>query len=139
RDPEVIQDDALNIVEVDANDRISAIIVFDLEDSDAAIAELDARYLAGEAAEHARTWSAITRSYDALNRREMPPTTQDWVNIDRRRHGSAFAPGELPALLGSWELASDVSSSIEAVHRLDNLGAVISSVSHETSQEGFQA
>ena len=32
---------------------------FDLDDIDAAIAELDARYLAGEAAAHAHTWSVI--------------------------------------------------------------------------------
>ena len=31
--------------------------MFDLDDFDAAIAELDARYLAGEAAAHAHTWS----------------------------------------------------------------------------------
>ena len=34
---------------------------FDPDDIDAAFAELDARYVAGEAAAHARTWSAITR------------------------------------------------------------------------------
>ena len=60
------------IVEIDADERIAAIVVFDLEDFDAAIAELDARYLAGEAAAHARTWSVICRVYAALNRRELP-------------------------------------------------------------------
>ncbi len=34
-------------------------VLFDLDDFDAAIAELDARYLAGEAAAHAGTWSVI--------------------------------------------------------------------------------
>ena len=78
------------------------------------------------------------RAYSALNRREMPPTTPDWVNIDHRR-GTSFEPGQLPALLTSWELAHVASSSVEVVHRLNNLGAVISSVSHETSQEGLEA
>ena len=47
--------------------------------------ELDARYLAGEAAAHARTWSVIAGGYAALNRHELPPTTPDCVNIDHRR------------------------------------------------------
>ena len=56
----------------------SAIVTFDLDDFDAAIAELDARYLAGEAAAHAHTWSVIAGAYAALNRRELPATTPDW-------------------------------------------------------------
>ena len=128
----------LDVIELGVDGRFVARIVFNEDDFDAAIAELDARYLAGEAAAYVRTWSVITTAYSALNRREMPPTTTDWVNIDHRR-GTTFAPGQLPALLASWTLASQVSSSIEAVHRLNNLGAVVSSVSHETSQEGFDA
>ena len=67
RDPEAIQNDALNVVEIDADERIVAAVTFDLEDFDAAIAELDARYLAGEAAAHARTWSVV-----AAVRRNQP-------------------------------------------------------------------
>ena len=44
------------------------------------------------------------------------------------------------ALLGAaWNVTSDLSNFIEAVHRLDNLGAVITHVANETSQEGFHA
>ncbi|WP_104150814.1 BTAD domain-containing putative transcriptional regulator [Mycobacterium intracellulare] len=138
RDPDAAQNDALNVVAIDADDRIAHVVTYDLDDIDTAIAELDARYLAGEASAHSRTWSVILQAYDALNRREMPPTTPDWVSIDHR-HASSFPPDGLPALLAEWKLASDVSSSIEAVHRLDSLGAVVSSVSHETSREGFKA
>jgi hypothetical protein len=84
-DPETIQNDAPNVVEIDAEGRIAAAVVFDLDDIDAAIAELDRRYVAGEAAPHAHAWAVITRAYSALNRRELPPTTPDWVNIDHRR------------------------------------------------------
>ena len=128
----------IDVLELGVDGRFVARIVFNEDDFDAAIAELDARYLAGEAAAYVRTWSVITTAYSALNRREMPPTTTDWVNIDHRR-GTSFAPGQLPALLASWTRTSQVSSSIEAVHRLNNLGAVVGSVSHETSQEGFDA
>ena len=39
----------LAITEIDADDRIAAHVMFDADDIDAAFAELDARYLAGEA------------------------------------------------------------------------------------------
>ena len=54
-------------------------VVFDLDDIDAAFEELDARYLAGEAAAHSHTWSVIARSYAAFNRHELPSTAPDWV------------------------------------------------------------
>ena len=48
--PEAFQFDVLQIVEINGDDRIVAVVSFDLEDIGAAIKELDARYLAGEAA-----------------------------------------------------------------------------------------
>ena len=77
-------------------DRIAAVVVFDVDDIDAAFEELDARYLAGEAAAHAHTWSVIAEAYAAFNRHELLATTPDWVNIDHRR-GAAFAPGDMIA------------------------------------------
>ena len=66
---------SLGVVEIDADERIAAGVIFDLEDIDAAFAELDARYLAGEAAAHAHTWSVIAGAYAAFNRHEIPATT----------------------------------------------------------------
>ena len=51
----------LRIDEIDADDRIVAGVAFDIDDIDAAIAELDARYIAGEAATHAHMWSLMTQ------------------------------------------------------------------------------
>ena len=131
--------DALGVAEINSDNQISAIVVFGLDDLDAAIAELDTRYLAGEAAACAHTWTVITRGFAALNRRELPATTPDWVNIDHRR-GASFAPGEMFELLSAgWNRPSDLSHFIEAVHRLNDCGAVITHVSRETSQEGFDA
>ncbi len=59
RRPEAFHTEVLRIVEIDADERIVAIVAFDLDDIDAAFEELDARYLAGEAAAHAHTWSVI--------------------------------------------------------------------------------
>ncbi|ORW93864.1 hypothetical protein AWB92_11995 [Mycobacterium sp. IEC1808] len=137
--PDAFRIEMLALVEIDADDRMAAVVVFDADDIDAAIAELDARYLAGEAAAHARTWSVLLQAYAALNRHEMPLTTADWVNVDHRR-GTSFASGEMPALLdAAWNLTTDLRHSIEAVHRLSDLGAVVTNASRETSHEGFDA
>ncbi|WP_424063476.1 BTAD domain-containing putative transcriptional regulator, partial [Mycobacterium sp.] len=129
----------VNVIELDADERVVARIVFDLDDFDAAVAELDARYIAGEAAAHAQTWSVIVRAYWSLIRHELPPTTPDWVNLDHRR-GIAFEDGAFTAylrdILGREQL---ITNYIEAVHRLNNLGAVFTQVLNLSSQEGFDA
>ncbi len=129
----------LGIVEIDADDRIVARIVFDPDDIDAAIEELDARYLAGEAAPYAHTWSVITRFNAAFNRREIPPTT-DWVTIDHRRVITAdtvICPHYIRAKFGTSRQTSTSTSK-----------PCIASASSErsspetddgTSQEGFDA
>ncbi len=127
------------IVEINAYERISAIITFDLDDFETAIAELDARYVAGEAAEHARTWSAISRAYASITSRELPATTADWVNHDHRR-AAAFAPGDaIEYIRAAWDLTTELNLYVEDVHRLTDLGAVVTHASHGTSREGFDA
>ena len=116
-----------------------AIVIFDLDDFDAAIAELEARYLAGEAAAHTHTWSLVAGGYAGFNRRELLATTPDWVNIDHRR-GAGFAPGDMIAYIqAAWDDSPDTKIYIEAVHRLSEIGAVVSHVAHGISQEGFDA
>ncbi|ORB72988.1 regulator [Mycobacterium scrofulaceum] len=137
--PEAFHTDVFDVFELDADGRVSARVVFDRDDFDAAMAELDSRYLAGEAAAYARTWSAIAQSFASINRREMPATTTDWVNIDHRR-GTSIAPGEMAALMdAAWNSRSDLGCFIESVHRLNDRGVVITHVAHETSGEGFHA
>lgn len=139
RDPEAIENDALSIIEIDADERIAAVVVFDLDDFDAAIAELDARYLADEGAAHTRTWSVITNAYAALNRHEIAATTTDFAGIDHRR-GAKFAPGDLIAYVRSgWELDRHISTYIERIHRLTDVGAVITHVVRGGPQEGLDA
>ena len=113
---------------------------FDPNDIEAAFAELDARYLAGEAAAHAHTWSLIAGAFAAFNRRELPATTPDWVSVDHRR-AIAFAPGDLIAYLrATLEPLPDISD----LHRggasaeRPRCGGH-SSVRSGTSQQGFEA
>ncbi|MCV7261286.1 BTAD domain-containing putative transcriptional regulator [Mycobacterium shimoidei] len=139
-DPEAVQNDALNLVEVNPDGRYTAIVVFDLEDIDAAFEELDSRYLAGEAAAYARTWSAMTRIQAAYNRHQITSTTmEDCVSIDHRQ-GRGFESGDLiPFLRATWNVAPDVKGHIETVHRLSSLGVVVTEVMTGTSLEGFDA
>ena len=131
--------DALSVVEINSHNQIAAMVIFDLEDFDAAIAELDARYLAGEAADHAHTWSSITNAFAVFNSHELPNLKSDWVNVDHRR-GAAFAAGDMTAYIHDlWADSPNINIYIEVVHRLSNLGVVVSQAAHATSQQGFEA
>nr|WP_067285619.1 BTAD domain-containing putative transcriptional regulator [Mycobacterium sp. 1164985.4] len=139
-DPGASQSDLLQVVEVDDDGRFSAVVVFDVNDIDAAFDELERRYLSGEAAAHAQAWSVIAGAYAAVLRHELPSTAPDWVNLDHRRVTS-FAPNELvPFLEATWDvLESDIQIYVEAVHRLTDIGAVVTRVIKGTSREGFTA
>ncbi|WP_458320070.1 BTAD domain-containing putative transcriptional regulator [Mycolicibacterium brisbanense] len=129
----------LEVVGLDSDERIAAVITFDPDDVDAAYAELDARYLAGEAAPFARTWSVIMAGYAAFNRHELPPTTPDWENVDRRR-AIAFAPGEQTSYIqATWDVTPRAEARVETVHRLTEYGALVTQAVHGTSPEGFDA
>ena len=101
--------------------------------------ELDARYLAGEAAAHARTWSVITRVYTALNRHEISAATPDWVTVDHRPVQRIGAEDVRAYLRATWDVTPDIKFRIEEVHRLSSLGVVVTRVATGTSQEGFDA
>ncbi|WP_217695763.1 nuclear transport factor 2 family protein [Mycobacterium sp. SP-6446] len=137
--PDEISAEVLSIVEINGDDRIVANVGFDIDDIDAAFEELDARYLAGEAAAHAPVWSVIAAAYAALNRHELPATKSDWVTIDHRVRES-FQGGDLTAYIRSaWEVAPDLKIYIETVHRLSNHGAVVTHAAYGTSPGGFDA
>ena len=130
--------EVLDVLEIDADGRIAVLVTFDLDDFDAAIAELDNRYATGEAAAHARTWAVVTGAYAALNRHEFAPTTPDWEDVDHRK--VAREPGELKASMRAmWDLIPNVTIHVESVHGLNDFGAVVTDVAQGTSKEGFYA
>ncbi len=129
----------LEVIVVNTDGQIASVVTFDPDDFDAALSELDARYLAGEAADHARTWSVIVSAYAALNREEIPPLAPDFSDVDHRR-GIGAPPGELIRYIRArWDIATGVVIRLEAVHRLADIGAVFTQAVHATSQEGFEA
>ena len=76
--------------------------------------------------------------YAAMRPARDRATTPDWVNIDRRR--LAVETGDLAAYIRAmWDATDDVSVLHQAVHRLSNVGAVVTHASRAISQEGFDA
>ncbi|MGZ7035195.1 MAG: BTAD domain-containing putative transcriptional regulator, partial [Ilumatobacteraceae bacterium] len=137
--PLEVDTSVLEIIEIDLDGRLIARVAFDSDDLDAAFAELDRRYLAGEAAAHASTWSAIVESHGSLQRRQIPATTPNFVSIDHRRV-AAYAPGDLVAYVeAGWELDQDIRTHYECVHRLNNFGAVVTHAARGTSRDSFEA
>nr|WP_096441155.1 BTAD domain-containing putative transcriptional regulator [Mycobacterium shigaense] len=131
--------DALSVVETDLDGRGAVLIGFDVDDFDAAIEELDRRYLAGEAAAHASTWSAVVAAYAAINRHEVPPITIDFEDADHRR-GAAFAPGNMVEYLrAGWKIEHNIRFYVEAVHAMSDSGTVVTHKGHGNSPEGFDA
>jgi hypothetical protein len=92
----------ITVLEVDEAGEPTTWVTFDLDDLAAAYAELDARYLAGEAAPYARTWESYLRIPRAVEAR-------DWA-----RFAAAFAPGAVmrdSRPLGFFSLLADESLS----------------------------
>ena len=117
--------ETLAITEVDAAGLMVARVVLDPDDLGAAFEELDARFLAGEAAAHAHTWSLVASTSAGFNRHELAATTPNLVDIDHRR-AAAFEPGNLKAYIhAGWDVDQGSTTYIEAVHRLSNLGTVV--------------
>ena len=114
-------------------------VAFEPDDVDAAFEELDARYIAGEAAAYARPWSVIAALYAGFNRRELPATTPDWTYIDHRPLVGLKAKQLSASIDALWEQTSDISIYMESVHRLNSLGAVVTHTARGISRDDFDA
>ncbi len=138
--PDAFHNQMIELVEINADNQISAHVMFDSDDIDAAFEELDSRYLAGEASAHMRMWSVVVDALAALNRHEMPRTTPDYVIVDHQLQHTTLDPSGLAEYLrASWELTPEFRMYIEAVPRLSDAAAVITLAVHGSSQEGFDA
>ena len=104
----------LSIVEIDADDRIAAHVDFDADDIDAAFEELDARYLVGEAAAHAHTWSVIAAG---LRRVQPARTSRDDCGFGVHRS----SPARDRSTRAIWPRTSravwDITPACQRLHR----------------------
>jgi hypothetical protein len=136
--PHEIDSEVLDIIEIDSAERIIARVVFDPDDLNAAFEELDARYLAGEAAAHARTWSVIAKAYVGINAGELAAMTRDWTMVDHRLLRARIDAENAHAYLrAGFDLTPNFMAYVESVHRLSDRGVVISHAGYGTSQDGI--
>jgi class 3 adenylate cyclase/tetratricopeptide (TPR) repeat protein len=134
-------DDHLVLHEVDGAGRIVAIVLFDLEDADAAYAELDARWTAGEALAHplASKWLAdylrffAARDWNAMATLFAPELVGE--NHRLVGWGTLHGPGAIVSTLQAQiELAPDTQERIDHVRTCD--GAVLFEYAWHGTREG---
>ena len=125
----------MQLVEVSDSGLLDYSVSFDLDDVDAAFDELDARYLAGEAAPYAKTWSLIAAECAAFNRHELPAA--EWVTVDHRQLAVIDATEGQAAMRAIWDVTPILRMQIEAVHRLSGFGVVANYVASGNSPEGL--
>ena len=125
--PDAYRTDMFRLAEIDNDGRVVSYMKFDIEDLDAAMAELDARYLVGEAAPCAHVVGRSRRLSPHSTGANSPRTTPDSVTVDHRLRDQRSQPADLtdirPRHVGPRRRTSDIY--IEAVHRLSDLGAVV--------------
>ncbi len=83
--PQSFQNEIVDVIEIDSSGKLSGHVMFDPDDIDAAFAELDARYLAGEAAPYARVWRSAIDTLAEANRHEPGPILAGLTYVDHRR------------------------------------------------------
>src|SRR5207249_1897924 len=112
------------VVEVDdAGDRV-AMVHLDPDDLDAAYAELDRRYAAGEAAPYARTWETLQRFAAAGDWDELASVFDPDLVLEDHRPigwGTLHSRDEYLAMIRALvDLAPDLSLRLEHVLALDD-------------------
>ena len=120
----------LHLVEVDAAGRRVALVTFDLCDLDAAHADLDERYAAGEAAAYPRAWEMsqpLRRDIASRDWEQMTSAyTGDFIFEDHRLLGwGTRSRDELVAQVRAMvELAPDVTLRIDHALAINRLGVL---------------
>jgi class 3 adenylate cyclase/ketosteroid isomerase-like protein len=121
----------LQVTEVDADGRTAVVVMFDPDDPDAAYAELDERFAAGEAAPHANVWGVgqrLARVVSARDWEQWPSLfTEDFVLQDHRLLGwGTRSSGEFLAQTRAMaELAPDFELSSDHCLAIDRRGTLV--------------
>ncbi|HVE94626.1 MAG TPA: nuclear transport factor 2 family protein, partial [Acidimicrobiales bacterium] len=140
--PDALSDQQLRLWGLDGEGKLALDVFFDLEDVDAAYAELDAQYLATEAQPHCNVFETIAAAIDAYNRRDAvaAPLAPDLVHVDHRPASlpDMNEPSGLVSYLGrTVEVVPDLTMRLTAVHVLDDRGAVFTIVQSGATPEGM--
>ena len=106
----------LSVVEIDVDEQVVAHVGFDIDNIDVAFEELDARYVAGEAAEDAHTWSVICPGMPELP--AMAATAPAWSTSTIVGLHDCVRRVDPTTTIGR---RANIRSYVEAVHRLTDL------------------
>jgi hypothetical protein len=136
--------DHLGVLEVDGSGRMTAVLLFEPADLDAAYDELDNCFAAGEAAGCARAWAAPRAAAAAWNARDFDAIlaifTPDYVHQDHRRllWGAMLSDPALfiRSLQLMVEMAPDFRCRIDRVVCLAERGALVEAVEMGTRDGG---
>jgi ketosteroid isomerase-like protein len=131
----------LSLEELDEDGLLSATVTFDADDLDAAVAELDDRYIAGEAAEAAgvvRTWSQFVRHANARDwTAARSLLTDDFALVDHRPAALGKQTGDswIESMRVQTDLSRDMRAEFPRYHALSPAGCVVENVLRGTSHE----
>ena len=130
-----------HVTETNDQEQISVVIIHD--DLDAAVADLDARYIASEAALYEEVWGSFTRALHAMN-------VRDWetfrVAFAEEYEFTDHRPASLGRITGREDQVASVRTLVDvipdvhwlttAVLRLDGRGGLVRSLVSGTAQGG---
>jgi class 3 adenylate cyclase/ketosteroid isomerase-like protein/tetratricopeptide (TPR) repeat protein len=141
--PEDLEIYALTVIEVEEDGRVSAVIYFDPDDIDAAFAELNERYAAGEGtinSDFVRNIAAYQAAYNARDwDRVREVAGENFVAVDHRPAsiGEIHGGDEVVAYAAPLiEQAPDTRFEVVSIPALTRDGAVIETRTHGTSAGG---
>jgi class 3 adenylate cyclase len=122
--------EALVLCELDASARCCANVRFDVDAHDAAIAELEERFLAGEAASHADVWRTISTWMAATREQRWSDAAALAPRIELFDHRPAsfgmLRSQEVQRLAAAYaEITPGIGGVIANVSRVDGHGAVV--------------
>jgi ketosteroid isomerase-like protein len=121
--------ETLAVAEIDDDDHLTDTVIFDADDVDAALAELDARYLADEGAPFAQVIRTNLAAVDAFNRRDFDAMRMLYAEtIDVVDHRVA----QFPTYTDRADFLRDVATMVELTPDLRMIIAAIYPDQHGT-------
>jgi tetratricopeptide (TPR) repeat protein len=143
-DSGAIESELIHLIETDPDDLICYTIIFRPDDLDAAYAELDARYLAGEGAPFVDSLTCLAETTASYNSRDWDRFealyTEDCLVVDHRLvgWGTLDRADLVEYVRGMVERVADVRMRVPAVVRLTEQGLVYVSTGSDATGDQFE-
>jgi class 3 adenylate cyclase/tetratricopeptide (TPR) repeat protein len=139
----IFHEDGLSVIELDADDRIASWVVYPNDELDAAIDELDRRYIEGEGAPYAAMLAALSAGLRGLNAGDFEAFATayapDFVFVDSTNAGWGATNNRddfLATITGLFALFHDSRMTVLEVVACSTDGMVVSTEMSGTSADG---